>query len=129
MIATNETANRPTMAYYFKLDCPICKIFERIPREVHMRTSIPVEYIDVATNRGDRYRWWKQLCDNRLGSRVVPVLVFWQNGFENGGSHVMILEKKYTGVVTSSIREQVSVMSKKIMQDLSKYRVATVITV
>lgn len=129
MITVEDVRNSPTMIYYFKIDCPICKIFERIPREVEMRTSVPVENIDVDVNRTDRYRWYKKLCDERLGSRVVPILVFWQYGFENGGSHIMILEKKYTGVVTSNIREQVSVMAVKILKDMKKYRVHPMVTV
>ena len=122
MIENKDTVDKPVMIYYYKIDCPICKIFERIPIEVDTRIDISVEQIDVDMDRGDRYRWWKQLCDEKLGNRVVPILVFWQYGFENGSAHIMILEKKYTGVVTSSITQQVSVMEVKILNDLKTYR-------
>jgi len=111
----------PEIIYYYRDECPICKRFVRIVDELNFRTKIMIDKVDVTTRRDTKYVWWTTFCDNKLGDRVVPILVFWKEGFERGIPHIIALEKKYTGIVTKNIEERIATLSKKLMKEFEKY--------
>jgi|GEM_PF-5384285 len=117
----NEELRTPEFIYYYKIECPICSRFVWIVDELDLRTVIPIDRVNVSFRRDARYMWWVSFCDRKLGSRVVPLLVFWKEGFERGTPHILALEKQYTGVVTKSIEERIATLSRKLIPEFERY--------
>lgn len=111
----------PEFDYYYRHDCKICKRFVRIVDELDLRTIIPIDRVDVTTRRDAKYMWWYSFCKEKLGSMVVPILVFWKEGFERGIPHIIALEKKYTGIITRTIEERIATLSRKLIPEFERY--------
>lgn len=111
----------PELVYYYRYECPICRRFVRIVDELDFRTNIPIDRVNVSTRRDAKYMWWLSFCEEKLGDAVVPILVFWNEGFERGIPHIFALERKYTGIVTKSIEERIATLSKKLIPEFERY--------
>ena len=111
----------PTLIFYYQERCPICKEMVRLVDEIDVRTSIWVTKVDVSNRTSPEWEWWYRFCRDTVGSKIVPVTVFWQRGFERGVPHTIILEKRYSGVLTKGVRERVAYVSTRLMNELKPY--------
>ena len=123
----HEELQTPEFVYYYRYECPVCRRFVWIVDELDSRTIIPVDRVNVSTRRDAKYMWWVTFCDEKLGDRVVPILVFWKEGFERGIPHIVALERKYTGVVTKTIEERIATLSRKLLSEFGRYMYRTVV--
>jgi len=117
----HEELQTPEFVYYYKYECPICRRFVRIVDELDLRTTIPIDRVNVSVRRDAKYMWWLTFCNEKLGDKVVPILVFWKEGFERGIPHIVALERKYTGVVTKTIEERIATLSRKLISEFERY--------
>lgn len=111
----------PTLIFYWREGCAICREMVRLVYEIDVRTTVNVISIDTSNRTSPEWEWWYRFCKNTIGSLVVPVLVFWQRGFDRGVPHTVILEKEYSGVVTKGVKERVAYVSTKLLSDLKPY--------
>lgn len=93
----------------------------RVIDEIDVRTSLTVKKIDISNRTSAEWEWWYRFCKETIGSKIVPVTVFWQRGFENGVPHIIILEKKYSNVLTKGLKERIAYVSTKLLDDLTPY--------
>jgi len=111
----------PTLIFYYGEHCAICDETVRLVYEIDVRTVINVIRIDTNNRTSPEWEWWYRFCKRAIGSTIVPVIVFWQRGFDRGTPHTVILEKKYSGVVTKGVKERVTYVSSQLLEQFRPY--------
>lgn len=112
---------KPEIIFYYSYKCPICKRFISVIDELNRKTRIPIDYVVVEFRFDKKISWFKKFCKDEIGGEVVPIVVFWENGFEKGDAEVWMIERNYTGILTPSLEARILILSEKLIKRFEKY--------